>query len=83
MVNSVIEGSPLEAGLNLSDSNSRFLLLSERFTHSLVYLILLRYFIGIRLAVAAQHVFFLEVPTLQTLAISGATLSELEETTSW
>lgn len=83
VVNSVIEGSPLEAGLNLSDSNSRFLLLSERFTHSLVYLILLRYFIGIRLAVAAQHVFFLEVPTLQTLAISGATLSEIEETTFW
>ena len=83
MVNSVNEGSSLEAGLNLSNSNSRFLLLPERLTHSLVDLVLLRYFIVIRLAVTAQHVFFLEMPTLQTLAISAATLSEIEETVFW
>ena len=83
VVNSVKEGSPLEAGLNLSNSNSRFLFLPERFTHSLVDLVLLRYFIVIRLAVTAQHIFFLEVPTLQTLTISATTLSEIEETAFW
>ena len=65
--------------MTLSDSESTFSLLAERFVAQIVEFWLLRYFNELTLTKPSDHVFFIKMTTPMDLAVSVAILPKLEK----